>query len=178
MKVVIASDIHGSYKYTKRMVEFIEEKNPDKIVLLGDILYHGARNALPDEYNTIEVTNALNEYSDKIIAVRGNCDSEVDEMVTKFGLTNDYAEITLDGIKFYLTHGHLINKYEYLFEDNYLISGHNHVYNIDGKHLNPGSVGIPKVNKEHTILYYENKKFYLIDLDNFNTILERELNEE
>ncbi len=178
MKVIIASDIHGSSKYTKKLEEFILKKNPDTIVLLGDILYHGARNALPEEYDTIEVTNILNKYASKIIAVRGNCDSEVDEMVTIFGLTNDYTTIFLDDIKFYISHGHLNTKYDYLFKDNYLISGHTHVYQLEGKHLNPGSVGIPKINKEHTCLFYENKTFYLIDLDNFNTLKEMPIDEK
>lgn len=173
MKVIIASDIHGSYEYTKKLDKLIEKENPDKIILLGDLLYHGARNALPNEYSTIDVTNTLNKYSDKIIAVRGNCDSEVDDMVTNFDIMSDYKEIDLDGTKFYLTHGHLINKYENLFNDSYLLSGHTHVYNLEGHHLNPGSVGIPKINKEHTCLLYENNKFKLINLDDFSTIQEK-----
>lgn len=177
MKLVIASDIHGSYEYTKKLEEFILKKDPDNIILLGDLLYHGARNALPNEYDTVSVYNTLNKYANKIIAVRGNCDSEVDEMVTIFGLTNDYQIIYIDGVKFYISHGHLNSKYEYLFKDNYLISGHTHVYNLEGKWINPGSVGIPKVNKEHTCLYYEDKKFYLIDLDTFEVIDEKELSE-
>ena len=128
MKLIIASDIHGSLRYTKKLEELIIKENPDNIILLGDILYHGARNSLPDEYSTMGVANILNKYSDKIIAVRGNCDSEVDDMVTNFNLSADYKEINIDGTKFYLTHGHLINKYSYLFQDEYLLSGHTHVY--------------------------------------------------
>lgn len=137
MKLIIASDIHGSYKYTKKLEELINKENPDNIILLGDLLYHGARNALPEEYSTIEVTNILNKYSNKIIAVRGNCDSEVDDMVTNFDIMSDYKSIEVDGINIYLTHGHLIDKHENLFKDKYLISGHTHVYNLEGKHLNP-----------------------------------------
>ncbi len=176
MKLIIASDIHGSCKYTKRLEELINRENPDKIILLGDILYHGARNDLPDEYSTMGVIDILNKYCDKIIAVRGNCDSEVDDMVANFGLVADYEKIDIDGRVFYISHGHLNNKYDYLFEDNYLISGHTHVYNLDGKHLNPGSVGIPKVNKEHTCLLYDNNVFKLINLDDFSIIMEKELN--
>lgn len=175
MKVIIASDIHGSYGYAKKLDELIKNINPYKIILLGDLLYHGARNALPFEYSTIDVTNILNKYSDKIIAVRGNCDSEVDDMVTEFDIMSDYKEIELDGIKFYLTHGHLFHKYEELFKDNYVISGHTHVYNLDGNNLNPGSVGIPKVNREHTCLLYENKVFKLINLDDLSVITTRSL---
>lgn len=178
MKLIIASDIHGSLKYTKKLEELINKENPDRIVLLGDLLYHGARNPLPDEYSTIEVTNILNKYSNKITAVRGNCDSEVDDMVTNFSIMSDYKSIDIDGIKFYITHGHLINKYEHLFQDEYLLSGHTHAYNLEGKHLNPGSVGMPKVNPEHTCLLYKDKIFYLINLDNLSVIKEMRLNEE
>lgn len=178
MKLIIASDIHGSLKYTKKLEEIINKENPDTIILLGDLLYHGARNALPEEYSTIEVANILNKYRDKIIAVRGNCDSEVDDMVTNFDIMSDYKSIDVDGINIYLTHGHLINKYEHLFQNEYLISGHTHVYNLEGKHLNPGSVGIPKVNSEHTCILYKDKAFYLINLDNLSIIKEAKLNEE
>ena len=178
MKLIIASDIHGSLKYTKKLEELIQKENPDSIILLGDLLYHGARNALPEEYSTMEVANILNKYSDKIIAVRGNCDSEVDDMVTEFHIMSDYKVVDIDGVTVYITHGHLINKYENLFRDEYLISGHTHVYNLNGKHLNPGSVGIPKVHNEHTCILYKNKIFYLIDLETMNTIEETKLNEE
>mgnify|MGYP003315272496 CR=1 FL=1 len=117
-------------------------------------------------------------YSDRIIAVRGNCDSEVDDMLTDFDIMSDYKSIDIDGTTIYLTHGHLINKYEQLFQNNYLISGHTHVYNLEGKHLNPGSVGIPKVNQEHTCIIYDNKNFKLINLEDFTTIKELMINEE
>jgi putative phosphoesterase len=178
MKLIIASDIHGSLKYVKKLEELIKKENPDTIVLLGDLLYHGARNSLPDEYSTIEVANILNKYSDKIIAVRGNCDSEVDDMVTNFPIMADYKIIDVDGVNVYLTHGHLISKYENLFKNEYLISGHTHVYDLDGKHLNPGSVGIPKVNPEHTCILYSNKIFYLINLEDLSIMKEAKLDEE
>ncbi len=178
MKLIIASDIHGSLKYTKKLEELIKKTNPDNIILLGDLLYHGARNSLPDEYSTMDVANILNKYSNKIIAVRGNCDSEVDDMVTIFSIMDDYKTINIDGTTFYLTHGHLIDKYNYLFKDKYIISGHTHIYNLEGKQLNPGSVGIPKLHPEHTCILYENKVFKLINLDDFSTIKELVINEE
>ena len=178
MKLIIASDIHGSLKYTKKLEELILKENPDTIILLGDLLYHGARNALPEEYSTIEVATILNKYSNKILAVRGNCDSEVDDMVTNFNIMSDYKTINIDGKNFNLTHGHLIDKYEHLFKDEYLISGHTHVYNLEGKHFNPGSVGIPKIKPEHTCILYKDKTFYLINLDNLSIIKETKLNEE
>lgn len=178
MKLIIASDIHGSLKYTNKLEELINKENPDTIILLGDLLYHGARNALPEEYSTMEVANTLNKYSDKIVAVRGNCDSEVDNMVTNFDIMSDYKSIDIDGTLFYITHGHLINKYDHLFQNNYLISGHTHIYNLEGKHLNPGSVGIPKLNPEHTCILYKDKTFYLINLEKLSIIKETKLNEE
>lgn len=178
MKLIIASDIHGSLKYTNKLEELINKENPDTIILLGDLLYHGARNALPEEYSTMEVANILNKYSDKIVAVRGNCDSEVDNMVTNFDIMSDYKSIDIDGTLFYITHGHLINKYDHLFQNNYLISGHTHIYNLEGKHLNPGSVGIPKLNPEHTCILYKDKTFYLINLEKLSIIKETKLNEE
>ena len=178
MKLIIASDIHGSLKHTKKLEELITKENPDNIILLGDLLYHGARNDLPDEYSTMEVANILNKYMSKIIAVRGNCDSEVDDMVTNFDIMSDYKTIDIDGTTFYLTHGHLLNKYDYLFKDNYIISGHTHVYNLEGKHINPGSVGIPKVNKEHTCLLYNNNTFKLINLEDLSIIKELKINEK
>lgn len=178
MKLIIASDIHGSLKYTKKLEELIIKTNPDNIILLGDLLYHGAKNDLPDEYSTMGVANILNKYCNKIIAVRGNCDSEVDDMVTNFSIMADYKTIDIDGQTFYLTHGHLLDKYDYLFKDKYLISGHTHVYCLEGKQFNPGSVGIPKRNPEHTCLLYENNIFKLINLDDFSIIKELKINEE
>ena len=99
-------------------------------------------------------------------------------MVTNFDIMSDYKSIYVDGVNIYLIHGHLIPNYEHLFQDEYLISGHTHVYNLEGKHLNPGSVGIPKVNPEHTCILYKDKTFYLINLDNLSIIKESKLNEE
>lgn len=175
MKLIVASDIHGSFLYTKKLESLIKKEQPDKILLLGDILYHGARNALPNEYSTIDVIETLNQYADKIIAVRGNCDSEVDDMVANFGLVADYEKIEVDGRIFYLTHGHLMEKYASLFQGHYVLSGHTHVYHLEGLNINPGSVGIPKVNKEHTCLVYENEEFKLIDLDDFSVLARRKI---
>ena len=173
MKLIIASDLHGSLKYTQKLEELIISENPDKIILLGDLLYHGPRNALPEEYATMPVAEILNKYTAKIIAVRGNCDAEVDDMVTDFSLTKDYETINLDGHLFYLTHGHLFEKYKNLIGDNYCLCGHTHIYNLEGKILNPGSVGIPKFHPEHTCFIYENKTVSLVDLDTKQIIQEK-----
>ncbi len=173
MKAIIASDIHGSYKYTKKLEELFKSEKPDLIILLGDIL---SRYRLDEEdnYPINEVANILNKYSNKIVAVKGNCDSVMDGYLLNFGLEDEYKIIKLDDNEFYISHGHLYNKYKYLFLDNNCLFGHTHVYNLKGKHLNPGSVGLPRMNQEHTCLLYENKVFKLIDLDDFTILEEKE----
>lgn len=175
MKVLILSDIHGSVKYMEKVNQVIKDIKPDKLILLGDLLYHGARNSLPDEYDTMKVASMLNKYKDMIIAVRGNCDSEVDDMVTEFDTRADYKEIDLDGYKFILTHGHLNPWLHDVIKNNYVLQGHTLIYNLDGNIINPGSVGLPKENKEHTCLLYEKKVFKLIDLDTRKIIKERKI---
>ncbi len=175
MKVIVASDIHGNLKYTNKLEELIKKENPEKIILLGDLYYHGPRNSLPNEYNPMEVSKILNKYKDRIISVRGNCDAYVDDMISEFDIVKDYDEITLDGLKFIITHGHLFNKLGDLIKDQYVFCGHTHVYDLSNKKFNPGSVGIPKVNKEHTVFLYENKEISLIDLDNFKIIDSKKL---
>ena len=170
MKAIIASDIHGNLKYMNKLDELIQRENPDKIILLGDLYYHGPRNPVPSEYDTMAVCKILNKYKDKIISVRGNCDAEVDNMISDFEVSKDYEEITLDGIKFFITHGHLFSKLDDIIKDSYVFCGHTHVYDLSNKKINPGSVGIPKVNKQHTVILYENKKINLIDLDDYKVI--------
>jgi len=170
MKVIIASDIHGNLEYVSKLDELIQKERPDKLVLLGDLYYHGPRNGLPKEYDPVEVNKILNKYADKIIAVRGNCDAEVDNMISEFDISKDYEEIILDGNKCYITHGHLFDKLENIIKNDYVFYGHTHVYDLSDKKINPGSVGFPKVNKEHTVILYENKMLNLINLDNFERI--------
>ena len=109
MKLLIASDIHGDIESAEILIEAFKKNNCDKIVLLGDILYHGPRNNLPGRYAPKEVIELLNKYSDKILAVRGNCDTEVDQMVLEFPILADYAILSLDGLTVYATHGHNYN---------------------------------------------------------------------
>ena len=110
MKVMFISDIHGSYTWAKRAIETYQEEKADKLIILGDILYHGPRNDLPDGYNCKRVIALLNPLKKDIIAVRGNCDSEVDQMVLDFPMRSDYALYDVDGHHFFLTHGHLYNE--------------------------------------------------------------------
>ncbi len=172
MKLLFASDIHGSSYYCNKLKEIFLQENPDKLILLGDLLYHGPRNPLPKDYNPEVVFNTLNSIKDKIIAVRGNCDSEVDQMVLQFPMLADYALLNVDDITLFLTHGHLYNTEQLPFlEDNHiLIHGHTHVNTIKklekGYYINCGSLSMPKENQENSYMLYENKKFMIKNLDN------------
>ena len=150
MKFVIASDIHGSAYWCSKLMEVIETENPDKILLLGDLLYHGPRNDLPRDYAPKQVIPMLSGLQEKILAVRGNCEAEVDQMVLPFACMAEYALLMADGVTFYLTHGHHANPdaLPALEEGSVFLSGHTHVKmdEIRGgiRCVNPGSVSIPK----------------------------------
>ena len=164
MKLIIASDIHGSAFWCRKLMEVIEAENPDKVILLGDLLYHGPRNDLPRDYAPKQVIPMLSSLKEKIIAVRGNCEAEVDQMVLPFPCMADYAQLLIDGKTFYLTHGHHASPDALppLEEGGIFLSGHTHVKldEIRGgiRCLNPGSVSIPK-DGSHSILIYENGEF-------------------
>lgn len=151
MKYLIASDIHGSEESAKIIVEKFKNLKADKIILLGDILYHGPRNDLPVYYNPKKVFEILNQYADKIIAVRGNCDAEVDQMVLDFKL-NENFELTESGVDYFLTHGHKISAESpaKLKAGTVVLYGHTHIIqkNVisDVIYLNIGSITIPKQN--------------------------------
>ena len=129
MKFIIASDIHGSAFWCGKLVEVIEEVKPDKLLLLGDILYHGPRNDLPRGYGPKQVIPMLSQYKDIILCVRGNCEAEVDQMVLPFPCMADYAVVCADGLTLYLTHGHHHNPDNLppLAEGSVFLSGHTHV---------------------------------------------------
>lgn len=165
MKLMIASDIHGSKFYCEKLMIRLMEENPDKLILLGDILYHGPRNDLPKDYDPKAVISLLNVVADQIICVRGNCDAEVDQMVLNFPITSETICI-YDGIfTMYMTHGHKYNMSNPLPmpEKSVLIYGHTHVPMAEYKDgilfLNPGSVSMPKEESEHSYLIYEDGKF-------------------
>ena len=169
MKLVIASDIHGSAFWCGKLMEVLEREKPDKVILLGDLLYHGPRNDLPRDYAPKQVIPMLSAWKDKIICVRGNCEAEVDQMVLPFPCMADCN--ILDGENpFYLTHGHLWNpeKLPALPEGAVFLFGHTHVKmdeNVSGvRCLNPGSVSIPK-DGSHSCLVYENKEFRFVILE-------------
>ena len=170
MKLMFASDIHGSAYYCKKVIETFNKEQADKLVLLGDLLYHGPRNPLPREYDPQKVFAMLNENKDKILAVRGNCDSEVDQMVLNFPIMADYAVICDGGVTVFATHGHKFGP-ENLPEVNFdvLLFGHTHIPKNE-KHdgytlINPGSVSIPKENSHHGYIIFENGKFTFKDFD-------------
>ena len=159
MKLMIASDIHGSAYYCKALLEAFERERADRLLLLGDILYHGPRNDLPRDYAPKEVIGMLGSMKDKIFCVRGNCDTEVDQMVLSFPCMADYALLECDGKTMYLTHGHhwAPDKLPPLKEGSIFLSGHTHV-KIDEIHdgircLNPGSVSIPKDGSNSCLVY-------------------------
>ncbi len=155
MKWFIASDLHGSEYYTKQMISAFESEKADRILLLGDILYHGPRNDLPRDYAPKAVIEILNGYADKILCVRGNCDTEVDQMVLNFPILADYAVLCEENKLIYATHGHKFNcdNLPPLKKNDILLHGHTHVpvciENEKCIYLNPGSVSIPKENSHH-----------------------------
>ncbi len=164
MKLLIASDIHGSAYWCGKLMEQLEQEQPDRVILLGDLLYHGPRNDLPRDYAPKRVIPMLSAIQEKIIAVRGNCEAEVDQMVLPFPCLADYAEVIVDGKIFHLSHGHHQNPQNLppLPEGSILLFGHTHVKTDEMvgsvRCLNPGSVSIPK-DGSHSYLIYENGNF-------------------
>lgn len=126
MKVVVVSDIHGSSYYAKRLEQIVEKENPEKVVLLGDLYYHGPRNDLSQEYAPMKVAEVLNKMKDKLLVVRGNCDAEVDEMISEFKF-EDHILTNINGKNFYFTHGHKYNIETIPYDDfDIMIYGHIH----------------------------------------------------
>ena len=165
MKLLIASDLHGSAYYCKRLLEQFEKEQAQKMIFLGDILYHGPRNDLPKDYNPKEVIAMLNSMAAQILCVRGNCDCEVDQMVLQFPILAEYAVLFLEGRTVYLTHGHTVNcEHPLAFsQGDVLIHGHTHVPVCEEHdsfvYLNPGSVSIPKASSAHSYMIYEDGVF-------------------
>lgn len=162
MKWMIASDLHGSAYYCRKMLEAFEREEADRLFLLGDLLYHGPRNDLPREYAPKEVIPLLNGKREKLLCVRGNCDAEVDQMVLKFPVLADYAVFPVGRRLIYATHGHIyhVKNLPPLAPGDVLLHGHTHVpawteFGQGNLYLNPGSVSIPKENSPHSYMTLE-----------------------
>ena len=162
MKWMIASDLHGSAYYCRKMLEAFEREGADRLFLLGDLLYHGPRNDLPREYAPKEVIPLLNGKKEKLLCVRGNCDAEVDQMVLEFPVLADYAVLPVGQRLIYATHGHIyhVKNLPPLAPGDVLLHGHTHVpawteFGQGNLYLNPGSVSIPKENSLHSYMTLE-----------------------
>ena len=171
MKYLIASDIHGSAYWTERLCAAIESEQPDRIVLLGDLLYHGPRNDLPRDYAPKRVIPLLNAPADRIIAVRGNCDAEVDLMLLPFAV-EDSAVIAADGLRIVAQHGHHLPSCPPIpgvRPGDVVLSGHTHIprgETVDGVHFwNPGSTTLPKGGFPASYGVFEAGAFRVFGLD-------------
>ena len=171
MKWLIASDIHGSALWCRRLLEAWDKEQADRLLLLGDVLYHGPRNDLPDQYAPKEVIAMLNARRERVLCVRGNCEAEVDQMVLDFPVLADYAVLCEGSRLIYCTHGHVYNtgKLPPLQEGDVLLHGHTHIpaWEDHGtyRYLNPGSVAIPKEGSWHGYMTLENGRFLWKDFD-------------
>ena len=165
MKWMIASDIHGSACYCERLLAAYAREKADRLILLGDLLYHGPRNDLPRDYAPKRVIAMLNEKKDEILCVRGNCEAEVDQMVLEFPVLADYALLALENKTVFLTHGHVFNENHLppLKDGDILLHGHTHVpcrhLHETYAYLNPGSVSIPKEDSWHGYMTLEGGEF-------------------
>ena len=171
MKLMIVSDIHGSAYYCRKMLEAYEKEKADKLLILGDILYHGPRNDLPKEYDPKAVIQMLNERKEELLCVRGNCDCDVDQMVLEFPILAEYAIFYMGNRMIFATHGHKINKENLpmLKAGDILLNGHFHVPACerigDYIYMNPGSVSIPKEESEHSYMVVEENVYTWKNLD-------------
>lgn len=169
MKLMFISDIHGSLHWLEQALAKAEEEQPHTLVILGDFLYHGPRNPLPDGYDPQGVAARLNAYSKSLVAVRGNCDAEVDQMLLQFPMMGDYVLILHEGRKIYATHGHgfSIDNLPQLTPGDVFIQGHTHLPVADVKEgitvLNPGSISLPKENHPNSYAILENGDFIIKD---------------
>ncbi len=173
MKWLIASDIHGSALWCRKLLEAFDREHADRMLLLGDLLYHGPRNDLPEDYDPRNVAASLNAVKDRILCVRGNCDTEVDQMVLDFPIMAEYAIVSAGDRLIFATHGHHFKEGALppLQKGDILLHGHTHV--PDNKEssgiriLNPGSVSIPKNGSRHGYMLLENGLFVWKDLQGY-----------
>ena len=172
MKLFIASDIHGDLEAASAVAQRYGESGADRLILLGDLLYHGPRNDLPENYAPKKVIDILNSLKDHILCVRGNCEAEVDQMVLDFPVLADYALIEADGVQMFVTHGHKYNMSALppLKKGDVLLHGHTHVtaatpFGNENTYINPGSVSLPKEGNPKSYMVYENGVFTIKDFE-------------
>lgn len=172
MKLMIASDIHGSAYYCRKMLEAFEREGAHRLLLLGDVLYHGPRNDLPRDYAPKECIAMLNAAKKYLFCVRGNCDTEVDQMVLEFPILADYCVLPAQNRVIYATHGHNYNtsKLPPLMPGDVLLHGHTHIpawenFGERNLYLNPGSVSIPKAGSAHGYMTFCGNRAEWKDMD-------------
>ncbi len=171
MRMLIASDLHGSAYFTRLLLDYAHRQKPQRILLLGDLLYHGPRNDLPRDYAPKEVISLLNQTKQILSCVRGNCDTEVDQMVLDFPILADYALIFDGKRELFATHGHRYSPCAPppLTKGAVLLNGHTHVSAFESRedfvYVNPGSVSLPKENTPHSCLWLEDSSLFFIDLE-------------
>ena len=170
MKLLIASDIHGSAYYCEKLLQIFKREGAEKLLLLGDLLYHGARNDLPRDYSTLKTAQLLNGVKDRLLVIKGNCDSEVDTLVLEFPVEADFAYFPLAGRAAIAAHGH--KRPAYLKKGDLLFNGHFHVpayeEREDCTYINCGSVSIPKENSPHSCLLVTDGRLDWIDVETGN----------
>ena len=171
MKALVISDIHGSGYYGEKIKEINEKEKPDKIILLGDLYYHEPRNDLSQEYNPMKVAQTLNSLKDKLLVVKGNCDAEVDEMISEFQFQEN-IEMEVNGYNVFFTHGHKYNMDKMPpigIKIDIMIYGHFHTGFITEENgiifANPGSISLPKANTKHSYLIFDENELILKDID-------------
>lgn len=169
MKWMIASDLHGSAYYCEKLWERFEKEGAERLLFLGDLLYHGPRNDLPREYAPKRVIEIFNAHQNNVLCVRGNCEAEVDQMVLKFPVLADYAWLEIEGVRIFATHGHLYQNTNHLKANDIYLQGHTHIPCCEEKNgvicMNPGSLSIPKEGSAHGYMILENGVFVWKDID-------------
>ena len=182
MKLMFASDIHGSLPATERVLSLFEQSGAQWLVILGDVLNHGPRYALPEGYAPAQVAEKLNLYASQIIAVRGNCDSEVDQMILQFPITAPWQQVLLQKCRLFLTHGHLFgpDNLPVLATGDVLVYGHTHIPVAEKQgsivHFNPGSVSIPKGGYAPSYGMLEDNQLRVIALNDQQVIAQVAIN--
>lgn len=181
MTFFVISDIHGSALALKKALNIYHKGDFDKLIICGDILYHGARNPLPEGYSTVDVTLMLNKLKNDIVVVRGNCESEVDQMVLEFPMMSDYTQVFANALHLYITHGHILSPENLppIGDGSIFISGHTHIPTADVVDqiycFNPGSITMPKGGFEASFGVLTPDSWEVRSLENNSVIMSRNI---